>query len=350
MRRIYLLVLAVVLVATLVGLAISEQAGYVLIAYKSFRYESSLWSFLALLAVVWLLVVLVRLVLRLLGSSGRVVNPWSRYNRRRRVQMAEHSGLRDLGEGNWPQALRHLRRAAEMGERPLMHYLGAARAANELERYDEADDLLNRAREREPDAQLLVGLTRAQLLINRGDYPQARNTLEELHGLQPQHRTVLRLMQQLYVTQHDWQALCVLLPELRKERVLKDSELRDLERRAWVASLQEAGERGLNEGETALQPLTQRWQNVPSALRALDEARALLAGCELEVRAELRAGDPVQVILGEARRLGCELIVIGHRHLGRLERLLDPSVGDRVIREAPCPVLVEVREGDAQGS
>lgn len=213
MRRIYLLVLAVVLVATLVGLAISEQAGYVLIAYKSFRYESSLWSFLALLAVVWLLVVLVRLVLRLLGSSGRVVNPWSRYNRRRRVQMAEHSGLRDLGEGNWPQALRHLRRAAEMGERPLMHYLGAARAANELERYDEADDLLNRAREREPDAQLLVGLTRAQLLINRGDYPQARNTLEELHGLQPQHRTVLRLMQQLYVTQHDWQALCVLLPE-----------------------------------------------------------------------------------------------------------------------------------------
>ncbi|MDF5997384.1 universal stress protein [Pseudomonas aeruginosa] len=86
------------------------------------------------------------------------------------------------------------------------------------------------------------------------------------------------------------------------------------------------------------------------ARQVLDEVRALLAGCELEVRAELRAGDPVQVILGEARRLGCELIVIGHRHLGRLERLLDPSVGDRVIREAPCPVLVEVREEDAQGS
>lgn len=86
------------------------------------------------------------------------------------------------------------------------------------------------------------------------------------------------------------------------------------------------------------------------ARQVLDEACALLAGCELEVRAELRAGDPVQVILGEARRLGCELIVIGHRHLGRLERLLDPSVGDRVIREASCPVLVEVREEDAQGS
>ncbi|HHK2247217.1 TPA: heme biosynthesis HemY N-terminal domain-containing protein [Pseudomonas aeruginosa] len=306
MRRIYLLVLAVVLVATLVGLAISEQAGYVLIAYKSFRYESSLWSFLALLAVVWLLVVLVRLVLRLLGSSGRVVNPWSRYNRRRRVQMAEHSGLRDLGEGNWPQALRHLRRAAEMGERPLMHYLGAARAANELERYDEADDLLNRAREREPDAQLLVGLTRAQLLINRGDYPQARNTLEELHGLQPQHRTVLRLMQQLYVTQHDWQALCVLLPELRKERVLKDSELRDLARRAWVASLQEAGERGLNEGETALQPLTQRWQNVPSALRA---DPAIVAGYAAQLL-RLGAEEEAEEVLRHALKQGFDATLV----------------------------------------
>ncbi|WP_053074008.1 DUF2809 domain-containing protein [Pseudomonas aeruginosa] len=68
MRRIYLLVLAVVLVATLVGLAISEQAGYVLIAYKSFRYESSLWSFLALLAVVWLYY--------LMGSALRAPAAW----------------------------------------------------------------------------------------------------------------------------------------------------------------------------------------------------------------------------------------------------------------------------------
>ena len=193
-----------------------------------------------------------------------------------------------------------------MGERPLMHYLGAARAANELERYDEADDLLNRAREREPDAQLLVGLTRAQLLINRGDYPQARNTLEELHGLQPQHRTVLRLMQQLYVTQHDWQALCVLLPELRKERVLKDSELRDLERRAWVASLQEAGERGLNEGETALQPLTQRWQNVPSALRA---DPAIVAGYAAQLL-RLGAEEEAEEVLRHALKQGFDATLV----------------------------------------
>ncbi|WP_152219274.1 heme biosynthesis HemY N-terminal domain-containing protein [Pseudomonas sp. SCB32] len=268
MSRVYVLILAVVLAATLIGLAVAEQSGYVLIAYKSFRYESSLWTFLALLVVLWAVYLALRVVLRLLGVSGRVVNPWSRFNRRRRSLLAEENGQRDLAEGHWQQALRHLRRAAELSERPLPHFLGAARAANELGKTEECDELLDHALKREPSAELAVGLTRAQLLINRGDVSQARGVLDKLHQDQPRHPTVLRLLQQLYVSLHDWQALCVLLPELRKERVLQNAELADLERRSWIASLGEAGEQGVGQGESSLQPLTQRWQNAPANLRA----------------------------------------------------------------------------------
>ncbi|SDI25351.1 heme biosynthesis HemY N-terminal domain-containing protein [Pseudomonas panipatensis] len=267
MSRVYLLILAMVLAATLVGLAIAEQSGYVLIAYKSFRYESSLWTFLALLALAWLVYLAVRLLLRLLGVSGRVVNPWSRFNRRRRAELAETHGQRDLAEGHWAQALRHLRRAAELGERSLPSYLGAARAANELGRTDECDQLLDRAQEREPGAALAVGLTRAQLLINRGAFEPAREVLVKLHEEHPRHPTVLRLLQQLYVSLHEWSALLALLPELRKERVLANAQLSDLERRAWGAALEKAGEQGLGQGEAALQPLSQTWNNLPSALR-----------------------------------------------------------------------------------
>ncbi|MDF3936856.1 heme biosynthesis HemY N-terminal domain-containing protein [Pseudomonas citronellolis] len=268
MSRVYLLVLALVVAATLVGLAIAEQSGYVLIAYKSFRYESSLWTFLALLALVWLLYLALRLVLRLVGVSGRVVNPWSRFNRARRAEMAEEHGQRDLAEGHWAQALRHLRRAAELGERSLSSFLGAARAANELGRFDECDELLDRALERQPGAALAVGLTRAQLLINRGAFEPARAVLVQLHEEHPRHPTVLRLLQQLYVSLQDWRPLLALLPELRKERVLANAQLSDLERRAWIAALEAAGEQGLGQGETALQPLTQSWQGLPANLRA----------------------------------------------------------------------------------
>ncbi|KAF1054538.1 MAG: Protein HemY [Stenotrophomonas maltophilia] len=267
MSRVYLLILALVLAATLVGLAVAEQAGYVLIAYRSFRYESSLWTFLALFVIVWLLYLAVRVVLDVLGLSGRVVNPWSRYNRGRRAQVAEEHGQRDLIEGHWAQALRHLRRAGELGARPLSSYLGAARAANELQRYDESDELLDRALAGDPQAELAVGLTRAQLLINRGSLEAAREVLGRLHQEHPKHPAVLRLLQQLYVSLHEWQPLCGLLPELRKERVLANAELSDLERRVWIATLEKAADEGLGQGESTLQPLTQRWQNVPTALR-----------------------------------------------------------------------------------
>jgi nucleotide-binding universal stress UspA family protein len=50
------------------------------------------------------------------------------------------------------------------------------------------------------------------------------------------------------------------------------------------------------------------------------------------------------VISEQARRLKCDLIVIGHRHLSRLERLFEPSIGQWTIDHAPCPVLVETRD------
>lgn len=52
------------------------------------------------------------------------------------------------------------------------------------------------------------------------------------------------------------------------------------------------------------------------------------------------------MILGEVWCLGCELIVIGYWYLGWLECLFDFLVGDWVICEVLCLVLVEVCEED----
>ena len=52
MKRTYLILLIVVACAAVLGMFIVEHTGYVLISWKSFRYESSLWMFLALLTAV----------------------------------------------------------------------------------------------------------------------------------------------------------------------------------------------------------------------------------------------------------------------------------------------------------
>ncbi len=52
------------------------------------------------------------------------------------------------------------------------------------------------------------------------------------------------------------------------------------------------------------------------------------------------AKEPVHAIVDKARELQCELLVMGHRHLSRFGRLLDPSISGKVIDQVGCPVLV----------
>lgn len=268
MKRLAVILLILIAIAGFIGWAIAQDAGYVLISYDRFRYESSFWIFFGLVACLWLVAMLVHWVLGLLYASGTLVNPWSRRHRERRVAKASRSGLRELAEGQWSQALAHLRTAAEHDRHPLVHYLGAARAANELGEYEQCDELLRQARERDPDSGFAVGLTHAQLQIARGQYAEARASLSALHNEHPKHPYVLTLLQQLYVQLQDWPALCRLLPELRKHRVLPAARLSELEVLAWTAALeQRASESSVDQGE-AQQTLSQFWQTVPSSLRS----------------------------------------------------------------------------------
>lgn len=271
MIRVILLLLLAVTGATLLGLAIVEHSGYVLIAWKNFRYESSLWVFLLLALLAWLLVRGLRWLWRLLNVSGGLLNPWSRRNHGKRRQLAADKGLLDLAEGRWERAVRHLQRAAEGEPQPLMYYLGAARAAQQLGDHEQSDAFLERALQRQPQAELAIALTHAELQQARGEAAAALETLQVMRQRHPQHRQVLRQLQSLLLAREDWSALLDLLPELRKGKVLPSEELVELERRVWRGRLQAAGEAGLNQGETALQPLSSAWQQLSSAQRGEPE-------------------------------------------------------------------------------
>jgi universal stress protein A len=76
-----------------------------------------------------------------------------------------------------------------------------------------------------------------------------------------------------------------------------------------------------------------------------DLARLLTPEEERETRAEylLRASGiagPADAIVACARELRAELIVMGKHHLGFVEHMLAGSVAERVVRHAPCPVLI----------
>jgi len=298
MKRLYVIVFLLIAAAACIGLAIAEDAGYVLIAYKSFRYESSVWATLALIVVLWLLIWGIKLLVELVTASTGLVNPWSRRNRSRRVQIAIEQGQMDLAEGRWASAQKHLARAAEAERQPLLFYLGAARAANELGHYEESDKLLERALQRQPQAELAIALSHAQLQVDRADTDGALNTLQAMHERHPHNVQVLRQLQRLHQQRGDWTALIRLLPELRKDKVLPAKELAELESRAWGQNLNLAAQRE-TEGEAALQSLQRAWQQLTSVQR--QEPALVLAYAE-QLRQLGAQGEAEEVLRGALKR------------------------------------------------
>ncbi|PAU88105.1 heme biosynthesis protein HemY [Pseudomonas sp. WN033] len=290
MSKSYLAVLVVLLVAALLGMAVAEDPGYLLIAWRNMSIETSIWVGVGFLLALWLLYGLLRALVRLLNASGRRINPWSRRNRQRRANEVATRGLLEFAEGHWATALRLLKRSAPQAELPLINYLAAARAAHEMEDYAECDSLLREAYESNPKADVAIAVTQAQLQIARGQLEQALATLTRLRKQHPKHLYALKLMSQLYLRLEDWDRLEQLLPDLRRHKVLKAADQQALEHQVYIALLSQAGQRSrqLDAGQPS--PLNQLWEKLPKELRqnpALIETYALqLRAIGAEVQAE----------------------------------------------------------------
>ena len=62
--------------------------------------------------------------------------------------------------------------------------------------------------------------------------------------------------------------------------------------------------------------------------------------CEIKAEKEVLFGEPHQMILDKAKEEKADLIVMGNRGFSKIKRFFVGSVTQRVISEAPCPVLV----------
>ncbi len=83
------------------------------------------------------------------------------------------------------------------------------------------------------------------------------------------------------------------------------------------------------------------------AEQAVQAAVAQLRAGGVKAEGHVATGEPVEVICARARQLGCELIVLGHRHRQWFARLREGSVCHAVIEQAPCPVLVQTPHDSA---
>ena len=264
-----------------------NSAGYVLIGIEQWSIETSLFVFLGILVVLFLLMYI---SLRLLGWSLRLpkqIRKRVENNKLAISQQALIKGLVDSAEGNWENAEEILIKHASHSGAPLIHYLTAARAAQSRGAIDKRDEYLQIAAQHADNAEIAVGLTQAELNLSGEQYEQALETLTRLHSMNPTHASVLRLLHLTYQRLGDWQALRSLIPSLNTHKVLMEAELKLVETEVFSNLLKEAAEQK-NSAE-----LRRLWAEMPLSIKVMKGVAAIYfaamidAGTGAEIEIEL---------------------------------------------------------------
>jgi nucleotide-binding universal stress UspA family protein len=72
----------------------------------------------------------------------------------------------------------------------------------------------------------------------------------------------------------------------------------------------------------------------------LDETLDHLDSKGLEVVSSEEIGDPSSALIDYCSRVGADLLVVGRRGAGMVERVILGSVADRLAHHSPCPLLI----------
>ena len=91
-------------------------------------------------------------------------------------------------------------------------------------------------------------------------------------------------------------------------------------------------------GEPNLQKTIDSRMNESQAI--FQEAEKMVGNLPIEVQSEFIEGQIADAIIDVANTRHCDLIILGSRGLGRLAGALLGSNSQKVVSEAPCPVLI----------
>jgi HemY protein len=256
--------IAFLLVLTLaigVGVGVYDDPGLVLISYQKWVVQLPLWlGVILLVGGVFSIWFIFHLFLWLFNIPHAISN-WQKRRMRRASAIFSTNGFIALAEGRWEKALSLLNKGAKRNASPLLNYLGAAIASQELENDGARDEYLAKAHEVNPDAQIAIGLTQAKLQVQHGQYEQSLATLIRLRQLAPKHIAILSLLKEVYIALKDWDQLKAVMPELQRYHIVHSEEYEQLQKIVTAGQLEKA--RRNQDAKLTLQI----WQDAPAVLK-----------------------------------------------------------------------------------
>ena len=217
-----LLYISLISVITIVGFTMYQHRdlGLVSFSFVGFSFQTNLVVFCAAaLCAIFAVLVLIKL-------WELIKNLFIYFGSRRKQRLTEKAhtsltqGFIEYAEGRFEHSEKILLQHVKYSDNRLLVYLTAARAAQQLGAHERRDEYLRKAHLEAPDADIAIGLTKAELQLAHDQIEQALATLEQINSLSENHPYVLTLLANTYKHLQDWDSLKQILPALKKHRKL----------------------------------------------------------------------------------------------------------------------------------
>ncbi|MFK8067739.1 MAG: heme biosynthesis HemY N-terminal domain-containing protein [Gammaproteobacteria bacterium] len=258
--KLLLITLVLLLAAIYVGSVAMDDPGFIIIGYHGQVIRTSFIFFALFIILAGVILYFAVRFLSNLLSTPKKVSDWNNDRKELKAQKSLSKGFVALAEGNWQTAEKSLSHDAGTSDQlSYIHYLGAAEAAQNLGDIEKRDDYLQLAHSSAPQADVAVGITRAELQMQEGQSEMARFTLEELLSAHQNHPRILKLLSEIYVENREWNVLQPLMARIRKNHVLPSKGLDNLEKQIWTGLLEEST------GDVST--MKQTWSTLPKKLK-----------------------------------------------------------------------------------
>lgn len=269
--KLLILIIFSLLLALGIGSYVETDAGQMILTISGWTIQTSFSFFIISIVVLFLLL---HYTLRLINRLWRMpvqMGSWQKTRHQRLSERYLSRGLMALVEGDWNKAEVYLTKGAPHSETPLVNYLAAARAAQQLGAIQRRDDYLLMAYRDDPDAELEIGLVQAELQIKQNQNQQALATLTHLHDKKPKQEQVKKMLLHTYAELKDWDAMLELLPKVERTGLLSREQIQAKQLQAYAGLLRktalESDNSVADKTELLKEKLNNAWLRIPKKLR-----------------------------------------------------------------------------------
>jgi HemY protein len=259
MARFSLYLIIGLLLGALLASVMADDSGYVLLRWRGWQFETSLWLAVGLGVFLTVLLVLLRGLFRSTFRMPKRLRHWFGLRSVRGAQRRADKGMTAFFEGRWDVAERTLSTVPTSEARTVLLPLYTAVAAFRKGDFERAENILNQAEHCGEMPPHLVLIARAECHLVTQDYGQARQILDGLSGSEQALPRARKLFAHIAYAQKAWAELIALIADLRQYHQVPVMLIDRWERDAYSALMADEAQPS--------QELLSLWRRAPSGLK-----------------------------------------------------------------------------------